>query len=130
MTTPHTPTRVQLKRTKGWKMPPQCVKVARPTVFGNPFTVAGAKEVGFGEYRWDGTRATPEEQHRSLADWCVSLFREWLMTNKDNHDPKRRAELLARLPVLRGKSLACFCKLSDPCHADLLLELANKESDQ
>lgn len=26
---------------------------------------------------------------------------------------------------LRGKNLACFCKLSEPCHADILLEIAN-----
>ena len=26
---------------------------------------------------------------------------------------------------LRGKDLACWCKLSDPCHADVLLEWAN-----
>jgi hypothetical protein len=26
---------------------------------------------------------------------------------------------------LEGKNLACFCKESEPCHADVLLELAN-----
>lgn len=31
-----------------------------------------------------------------------------------------------RLSVLRGKNLACWCKVGDPCHADVLLELANK----
>ena len=31
---------------------------------------------------------------------------------------------------LRGKSLACWCKPGRPCHADVLIELANKESDQ
>ena len=28
---------------------------------------------------------------------------------------------------LRGKDLVCTCKLTDPCHADVLLELANRE---
>ncbi len=28
---------------------------------------------------------------------------------------------------LRGKNLACWCKLDQPCHADVLLELANDE---
>ena len=28
---------------------------------------------------------------------------------------------------LRGKNLACFCPLDQPCHADVLLELANKD---
>jgi hypothetical protein len=29
------------------------------------------------------------------------------------------------LEPLRGKDLACWCPLSEPCHADVLLELAN-----
>lgn len=28
---------------------------------------------------------------------------------------------------LAGRDLACWCKLTDPCHADVLLELANAE---
>lgn len=28
---------------------------------------------------------------------------------------------------LKGKNLACWCKLDEPCHADVLLELANKK---
>jgi Domain of unknown function (DUF4326) len=31
------------------------------------------------------------------------------------------------LPALRGKNLACFCPLDQPCHADVLLELANQQ---
>src|SRR2546423_294407 len=27
---------------------------------------------------------------------------------------------------LQGKDLVCTCKLSDPCHADVLIELANQ----
>lgn len=112
MTTPHTPARVQLRRTKGWRMPPQCVKVARPSRWGNPFTVAA-----------HGVDA-------------VEMFRKWLAGEPLSAGERftfltdRRAELLARLPELKGKSLACFCPLSDACHADVLLELANKESDQ
>lgn len=28
---------------------------------------------------------------------------------------------------LAGRNLACFCKLGEPCHADVLLEIANAE---
>lgn len=28
---------------------------------------------------------------------------------------------------LRGKNLLCACKLTEPCHADVLLELANRD---
>jgi Domain of unknown function (DUF4326) len=31
------PKRIQRKRTKGWKMPPNTVYVGRPTRLGNPF---------------------------------------------------------------------------------------------
>jgi hypothetical protein len=33
------PQRIQLKRTKGWRMPANTVKVDRTTIFGNPFPV-------------------------------------------------------------------------------------------
>jgi hypothetical protein len=31
--------------------------------------------------------------------------------------------------VLRGYSLACWCPLDKPCHADVLLKLANVPAD-
>lgn len=33
-----TPHRIQLRRTKGWRMPPNTARVCRPTLWGNPFT--------------------------------------------------------------------------------------------
>jgi Domain of unknown function (DUF4326) len=40
-----------------------------------------------------------------------------------------RAFILPRAPEVRerlsGRDLACWCKLDQPCHADILLELAN-----
>lgn len=50
---------------------------------------------------------------------AVELYREWIM-----NDPG--AERLRRfIPNLRGKNLACFCPLDEPCHADVLIEMAN-----
>ena len=47
----------------------------------------------------------------------VSRFREYaehrLLSEPDWLEP------------LRGHDLACFCRLDYPCHADILLELAN-----
>jgi hypothetical protein len=42
-------------------------------------------------------------------------------------DPQMRwaADYPSDLLPLRGKNLACWCKLGEPCHADVLLELAN-----
>jgi hypothetical protein len=50
----------------------------------------------------------------------IHSFRDWIETNMSDHD---RSSYLA---PLRGKNLACWCKLDAPCHADVLLELANK----
>lgn len=38
-----------------------------------------------------------------------------------------REHLLANLSELRGKNLACWCRLDQPCHADVLLEKANTD---
>jgi hypothetical protein len=32
---------------------------------------------------------------------------------------------IANLSVLRGRDLACWCPIGQPCHADVLLEIAN-----
>jgi len=114
------PVRVQLRRTKGWRMPPNTVSVARPTKFGNPWNVADAIDIGF--------------PAASAAAYCVKLFRQWTQSNPDpltlmfNGSDARRRTLMSGLPELCGKNLACWCRLDQPCHADVLLELANQEN--
>jgi len=90
------PKRIQRKRTRGWKMPPDTVYVGRPTKWGNAYPV---KEYG-----------------ESLA---LKLFRHELLFHR------RPDEFLKEL---RGKDLACWCALDQPCHADVLLEIANAEA--
>lgn len=112
--------RIQLKRTKGWRMPKNCVKVTRPGVFGNPFTFAQLEEAGFSQ----GDRAKDAEfLVKSFKDWLVGRSEYWCGPECD----AKRAALKSRLEELRGKDLACWCKPGDPCHADVLLELANGE---
>jgi hypothetical protein len=111
------PKRVQLSRRKGWKMPANTVKVARPTRFGNPWTVKGAIEVGYNPAH--------------AQQYCVDLYREWLTTTDGLTHMLQDSDYLRRqitegLPELRGKNLACWCAPEQPCHADVLLELANK----
>lgn len=112
------PRRVQLSRAKGWRMPDNTVSVARPGRFGNPFTLAGCRESG-----WIGTDV-------EIAARCVEAFRVWLgplwRNNWDGAESEtRRAVVLAEIGALRGKNLACWCRLDAPCHADVLIELAN-----
>jgi len=114
------PQRIQRKRTAGWRMPEGAVSVTRPGKFGNPFTVEGCRQVGF---KGDDT---------ALAARCVEAFRVWADTPywRENwsgpESEQNRSKLRKCLPALRGKDLACWCALDQPCHADVLLEMANR----
>jgi len=88
-------------------MPPNTVKVTRPGPWGNPFRIGDAVHRG-------PAFSGKDELVRDAAH-AVRLFRASLWNLKD----------VARLAVLRGKNLACFCPLDQPCHADVLLDLAN-----
>lgn len=133
------PRRIQLSRAKGWRMPPNTVKVDRSSKrFGNPFRVGqvarlvwlpmtdeevlafdfSERLMNIGDGRSIPVRAVPPNRSirfprpLTAADavrWFAQYARE------------------TRLDVseLRGKNLACWCPLDQPCHADVLLELAN-----
>jgi hypothetical protein len=113
------PDRIQLSRAKGWRMPPNTVKVDRSTKWGNPFTITGCREAGY-----IGTDA-------AIAARCVEAFRVWLgpLWRNNWQGPESeaaRGAILDNIASLRGKNLACWCRLGSPCHADVLLELANR----
>ena len=74
------PHRVQLSRRKGWRMPPDTVKVTRPGRYGNPFKAdwpEGGKDAG----------------------WAVAAFRGWLVqiAVRKVHRRFRRRRLLRTL---------------------------------
>jgi hypothetical protein len=97
------PKRIQRKRTKGWKMPPNTVYVGRPTKWGNPYTM----------------HSTPKLS-REGRQAVVDNFRAIIWANQQGAERFRKP-----INELRGKDLACWCPLDQPCHADVLLELAN-----
>lgn len=103
------PSRVQRKRARGWKMPPNTVYVGRPSKWGNPFIV---RKSG-GVY----TAKVMNVRHAWQLYKSVASENEALVTDA-------RSEL-------RGKNLACWCALPsnpyepDTCHAAVLLEIAN-----
>ncbi len=112
------PVRIQLKRTKGWRMPENTVKVDRTSKWGNPWRVEDYKKAGW------SVRGEGGKNHAARV--CVDAFRAWLEGREfwaHGHKLPERPDLEA----LRGKNLACWCKLDQPCHADVLLQLANKE---
>ena len=105
------PKRIQRKRTKGWRMPENCVSVTRPGIFGNPFGSA-------------------ESFHNWLLYRRINVFDlhdEWKPWNDEQKErlAKKRDAILLGLPSLRGKDLACFCGHDRYCHADTLLTAAN-----
>ena len=94
------PKRIQRKRTKGWRMPPNTVYVGRPTKWGNPWTV-----IEFG------------------AERAVALFEKMVIRHREMAQERG---LTKSVHELRGKDLACWCPLDAPCHADVLLKAANE----
>ena len=97
------PQRVQLKRTAGWKMPADTLKVDRTTRWGNPFTIAEC-----------GSAAVAVAQH---GRWMRGEIAAPGGVEPPTGDTLRAA--------LGGRNLACWCAVNGPCHAYLLLALAN-----
>jgi hypothetical protein len=102
--------RVQLSRKKGWRMPTNTVKVDRTTQWGNVVKVgseASVEGIDGNRYTVTVTPAIAVAIHRQVVE-------DGLKRNPGHLDD------------LRGKNLACWCRLGEPCHAGTLLELANR----
>ena len=119
------PSRIQRRRTKGWRMPENTVYVGRGSKWGNPYRVVpqakrGPFDMLVGDFFCG--QSTGAESARRMA------VKKYLSARENYHhnipdDATIRAELA-------GKNLACWCPLDQPCHADVLLEIANsKEAD-
>lgn len=101
------PKRIQRQRAKGWRMPEGAIYVGRPTQWGNSFRIGDAHPVS--------------GKPMSAAD--AYSFYEAVTLQLLEVEPAYMAE---KLKALEGKDLACWCRLDQPCHADLLLRLANE----
>jgi hypothetical protein len=109
------PQRIQRKRTKGWRMPAGAVYVGMPTVWGNSWKI--------GSTGWTvlpGGLINREPHPPLTREQAIESFR-----NSASFDPGWVAQIRA---ALAGRDLACWCPLDQPCHADVLLELANGDA--
>src|SRR5688572_7672704 len=98
------PRRVQLRRAKGWRMPANTVKVDRTALFGNPFSVK--------DYGHDRAVALHRAWIRGrLRQTGISAARRQMLK-------ERRKRVLSALATLRGKNLACWCRLPEPGQRD------------
>ena len=118
------PERIQRKRTKGWRMPEGAIYVGRPTRWGNPFNI-----------EWHGRDLAVETFRRSAQGGWNPFRLDHLsdaMYDRMYDAHTRWYERLGGHPVdlarseLHGHDLACWCPLDQPCHADVLLEIANE----
>lgn len=114
------PRRIQRKRTKGWRMPEGVIYVGRPGAWGNPF---GKDDASLMLYRnavkgiWDPSL---------VFGLTLTVVREIYQKYEAFQNQFARHPLDVARGYLRGKDLACWCKEGAPCHADILLELANQ----
>lgn len=110
------PARIQRRRTKGWRMPDGAVYVGRGTKWGNPW-----KPVELSPGRWaaecNGQRNGRFSTREQALAWCVVGYRAFGPSDITPDEVRRE---------LAGRDLACWCPLDQPCHADVLLELANR----
>lgn len=120
-----TPVRIQRKRTKGFDMQAAsrainglpAVYVGRPTMWGNPFTsLNDSDEMGAVTRYRKMLVERPSLQHHQLLKIARGM---------NGRGVGYFGDIRARIGELRGKNLACWCAGS-PCHADVLLELANR----
>jgi hypothetical protein len=105
------PERIQRKRTGGWRLPAGAVCVTRPGRWGNPWREGSAN--------WTvGPRGMIDRSGKTLTRQdAVDSYRHSLLNAPDLMEAVRRE--------LGGKDLACWCPPGEPCHADVLLAIAN-----
>lgn len=122
------PVRIQRLRKKGFKLQDASpnglpvVYIGRPTRFGNPFRLTPdgwilyfepIKLIGGFWCNWSVCGGFTTEE-------IVSLYEKWITRKLPSYLPK-----VPDYSILRGKNLSCFCSLDKPCHADVLIRLAN-----
>ena len=112
-----TPTRIQRRRTKGWRMPATAIHVGRGTRWGNPYAVKTEGRTHTVIDTRTGGVIYSSSDNADARRVAVAWYRPWL-------DGQTELVALAR-QQLRGRDLACWCPLGGPCHAEVLLRVAN-----
>lgn len=116
------PDRIQCRRTAGWRKPDGAVYVGRPTIWGNPYRAI--RGTVYGPHRpIQGGGLFAYQTHAPAINAiaaAVDCYR------RDIDVPTRSHLTTDRIrTALRGRDLMCWCPLDQPCHADILLEIAN-----
>lgn len=110
------PQRIQMTRKQPWRhLHPDAVIVDRRSKWGNPLDWTTYPHLHM-DSEGELHRATKAERRR----WAVVDFESAVKYGTLNYPSAEeiRAELA-------GRDLACWCPPDWPCHADVLLEVAN-----
>ena len=108
------PIRIQRRRVRGWRTPCHAKYVGPGSFYGSPFRVArSARELEEGG-----------ELVVASAEEAVARYREWIEGTREG---RFVAGCAAR--NLWGLDLVCWCPATQPCHADVLLEIANPRGE-
>ena len=91
--------------------------VGRPGKWGNPFKVTGEKGHWF-VISDDGFPLSTFDEKKDAIEYCVENYKEYI-----SHEHNLG---IVNVFDLRGKNLSCWCRLDCRCHADVLLEIANR----
>jgi len=145
------PKRIQMSRQKPWRADhPDAVIVARPSKWGNPFKLGSrsglAREPAIenpdkaweyeGRISASGTRhdyhhpdgtVTVVNVRAMTLEETIECYRAYMTGGVWPLDWKRGSLIEEIRAELTGKDLACWCPVDQPCHADVLLEIANPE---
>jgi hypothetical protein len=132
------PQRIQRRRTKGWRMPAGAVYVGRGSKWGNPYRVGQCGELIWLEMTLDELLVFDFAPRKEVIDGHEMTVRP-VPPNTIRKFPAAltiddvlrmyRGHLLDKglnARELRGKDLVCWCRLDQRCHADVLLDLANR----
>lgn len=110
------PKRIQMTRQRPWRADnPNAVVVSRPSKWGNPHDWRDWLEA------WDSEvgKRTPFSGEVGRESWCRS------MAVAAFDEDIRDGTIAIPFEELEGRDLCCWCPLDQPCHADVLLRLAN-----
>lgn len=115
------PIRLRRSRAKGYRIPEDAVNVTRPTIWGNPFT-HDDPAVAVAAYRG---LITSTQRLFEMGPGRLQFARN---AHRNTLHPAFPDYVRDHIHHLRGKNLVCWCAIDGPCHADVLLDMANRET--
>lgn len=122
---PAVPMRVQRKRTAGWRMPINTVSVTRPSKWGNPFFIINEEGHPWITDARDPSMPVLNYDVRRLLGISEDAPLGWENARRGIVELFRQQCCDRSFAELRSKNLACWCKLDEPCHGDVILKFAN-----